>query len=280
MQFYRQNVNLLLPSWLRKIGDAYLVQASKIYRANDIPFETSWFPVFLVLSKHPSATISEIAEILEVTQPSVSQVTSALERKGLVNFNTSKTDGRKKMVSLSEEGQRMVLRLQPLWNSIDRAMSQMLFTHEKTRNLAETLSIIEKLINLELHREVQSILADRPVNIRQIKSTENIDLYLQFKKNEGIDFIFPEKACKVYAAFSDQEVIGAVAVEKQSPSEFILYNLYVCRGYRLRGIAKGLLARAIPQDSKTCIIMDRATPELVDLLLKCSYSFKVEVNTD
>lgn len=280
MKIYHDNLHLLLPAWLRKIGETYHNEAAKIYHSMNVPFETSWFPVFFVLHRHHQVTISQIAEILDISQPAVSQVTSALQKRGLITLRINSKDNRKKDIALSDAGAQLMYRLEPIWTSIDRAMAQILHSNPKTRQLGTSLSSLDANMRELLHDNTISLLMDRPITIKYVLPDDDIDLYTTFKKMEDVEFIYPEASSKVLAAVAEREILGAVAVEKQNDEEYILHNLFVCSNHRLKGIAKALLERAVPQEHKVCIIMDRATPQLVDLLLKCPYSFKVELTTD
>lgn len=51
--------------------------------------------------------VSKLSQLLKVTSPTVTQLIKSLEKKGLVQRNTAKTDRRVVLITLTKEGEKM-----------------------------------------------------------------------------------------------------------------------------------------------------------------------------
>lgn len=281
MNIYWDHPHLLMGSWLKRISNAYQMQLTKVYESLDLEFEASWFPVFFILSKHGQISISELADMLEVSQPAISQMISALEKRKLIATKPNKIDARKKDLLLSTKGKVLIKQMEPVWIAIDHAISDFLKQMELGGSLTHSLKAFDfALSQNDVTSRVMDIYTTPSFEIQPLNGQLPGGLYEYFKEIDNVDFIYPEKEAVVKVAIISDEIVGAIAYEYEGDEEFVLHNLFVKPVHRLKGIAKSLISRAMGDHSKPCIHMYRATPELVDLLIKSAYTFKVEVQTN
>jgi len=83
----------------------------------------------------------EIADRLGITHPAVIQVINELEKHELVVSAKSEQDGRKRLLSLSQAGQDMLPKLQPLWDAFIAVNRNMI--GNQTHNLLASLQEME-----------------------------------------------------------------------------------------------------------------------------------------
>ena len=77
-----------LGSRLRLLTSQMSDDASKIYALYEAEgFSPKWFPVFFVLSQDGEKTITEIANEISHSQPSVTKIPKEMAKKGLVKDN-------------------------------------------------------------------------------------------------------------------------------------------------------------------------------------------------
>lgn len=119
--FNRDAGGSALGARLRRLSEQIDRDATRIYAVRRIEFEQRWFgPLNQIVLNGPLA-IGEIAGNLRITHVSVSQAARSLEAAGLVTSSPDVADGRRRLLSLTPEGQTWVLELAPLWVVFDKA---------------------------------------------------------------------------------------------------------------------------------------------------------------
>lgn len=132
---------LALASRLRRLSDLYWQGVTSIYRQSGLDFDVRWATVFVLIARQGPVAVMEIAERLGISHPAVIQVINELEKKELIISAKSETDGRKRLLSLSEAGQQMLPALQPLWDAFITVNRQMI--EQQQHNLLQSLQEME-----------------------------------------------------------------------------------------------------------------------------------------
>lgn len=139
---------LALASRLRRLSDAYWQAVTATYRQSGLDFDVRWATIFVLIARQGPVAVTEIADRLGITHPAVVQVLNELEKKGLIVSNKSEQDARKRLLTLSETGQAMLPKLQPLWDAFIAVNREMI--DKQTHKLLESL------------QEMEDQLAERP----------------------------------------------------------------------------------------------------------------------
>ncbi len=100
-------------------------QVQELYREHGLRLEPRWFPEIQVLMQG-QATVTEIARVLDVTQPAVSQVVGKLRRENLVDSQPDPKDERRQIIWLNDRGRKMVKEAEPIWAAIGKAATELL----------------------------------------------------------------------------------------------------------------------------------------------------------
>ena len=108
MDFYYQTGKMALGSRLRRLSEKFTEDAAKIYALYDIAFDPKWFPAFYVLLQKKELSITEIAQIIGHSHPSVSQIVKEMTNFGLTTTAKSVSDARVNVVKLSDRGQQLI----------------------------------------------------------------------------------------------------------------------------------------------------------------------------
>lgn len=116
---------LTLGSRLRRITDCMYLQADEVYRQADTDFQAAWFPVIFLLADQGVMGVKELAEHSRQTHSAVSQLLTRLTRKGYVE-KVGNADGRRSDFQLSNAGDALVVKLQPVWGAFIEALDHML----------------------------------------------------------------------------------------------------------------------------------------------------------
>jgi DNA-binding MarR family transcriptional regulator/N-acetylglutamate synthase-like GNAT family acetyltransferase len=132
---------LALGSRLKRLSDSLMKDVKKIYKSLYIDFEPTYMPVFKTIYEEQKITIGKTADLLNISQPAVTQFANALEKKKLIISSSDKIDKRKKIISLSKKGKETVQKLQPIWEVIDSEMKNL--THFDSLIFTEQIENIE-----------------------------------------------------------------------------------------------------------------------------------------
>jgi DNA-binding MarR family transcriptional regulator/N-acetylglutamate synthase-like GNAT family acetyltransferase len=122
MEFYDQIGKMALGSRLRRLSDLLTEEASQIYALYGIEMQPKWFPVFYVLSRGEEKSITEIAQEIGHTHPSVSQIVREMAKRGYVKEKKGKKDGRKNFVTLSPAGETVREKMQDQFADVGAAV--------------------------------------------------------------------------------------------------------------------------------------------------------------
>ena len=147
MDFYFQVGKLALGSRLRCLSQMLTEDATKVYDLYEVPLDPKWFPVFYVLSHKDEASITEIAQIIGHSHPSVSQIIKEMKKKELVITSKSAEDARVNIAKLSGTGRQLVSKIEKQYLDVTQAVEDLLSEAQH-----DLWSVIE---------EVEFLLADK-----------------------------------------------------------------------------------------------------------------------
>lgn len=146
MSVYKVAGELIVGSRLKRLSERFLSDVSKVYKSECIPFETSYFPVFYLLDLYGTLKISDVAQELEITRSGASQMVNALEKKGLVRYDTDTEDKRVRTVSFTPSGTALLKEIKPVWTSIKNSYREILEEGDNSRYFFQALEEIEENI--------------------------------------------------------------------------------------------------------------------------------------
>ena len=144
MNFYQQLGFLVFGSRLRRLSETFLSDVNSIYKTHKIPFEASWFPVFYILSQQGEVSIRQISNQLGITHSAASQMVSSLQEKGYIKSTVSKKDARHKVVAFTPKGQKLLQKIQPVWQALQTAMNELGGGEAESREMLAALTKIEE----------------------------------------------------------------------------------------------------------------------------------------
>ncbi len=117
---------MVFASRLRRLGDRLKAEATRLYRANGVEFNDSWFLVAFVLSNRDGISVTEIADALGISHAAISQMATTMEHKGLLVARLDKRDRRRTLLHLTQKGRSAVDVLRPIWNVIGECTEELL----------------------------------------------------------------------------------------------------------------------------------------------------------
>ncbi|NML21442.1 winged helix-turn-helix transcriptional regulator [Pseudoflavitalea sp. G-6-1-2] len=140
MNIINQAGILAISTRLQRLSEQLRKDGTLIYKENGIEFEPKWFPVIYVLHNKPLLGVVEIANEIGYTHPSTITLLKELEKEKLIRSKKDKTDERKRLIQLTEKGSQLVSEMEPVWNIMIKALTEITDT---TNNLMQAIEEVE-----------------------------------------------------------------------------------------------------------------------------------------
>jgi DNA-binding MarR family transcriptional regulator/GNAT superfamily N-acetyltransferase len=238
MNFFNKTGKMALGSRLRLLTAKVTENAAKIYELYDVDFSPKWFPVFFILSETGPTTITDIAEQIGHSQPSVTKIIKEMTEAGLTENNLASEDKRRNMVGLTKKGTLIAERMiREQCVDIESAIEKMM--DETTHNLWEAIAEWEALLEQKsLYKRVQE-----EKKLRESKSVQIVDYsshyqsafrslneewiskYFEMEETDYKALDHPEeyilnKGGKIFVALYNDEPLGVCALIKMDDPEY------------------------------------------------------------
>jgi|GEM_PF-87023 len=123
--FIRDMGPLALANRLKRLSEVMMTSGRKMYKDLAWDIEPSWYLIFKLLQLHQSLSITEIANKLKYSHPSVMSITSKMVKKGYLRMYKNKKDSRKQQIELSQKAKDRLPEFEKLWQAGERAMKRL-----------------------------------------------------------------------------------------------------------------------------------------------------------
>lgn len=237
MDFFDKTGKAALGSRLRLLSATITDDASKLYKLYGLDFSPKWFPVFFILSTEGEKTITEIANEIGHSQPSVTKIVKEMTVVGLIRDNLKSSDKRRNIVNLTKKGTDLATQLRVQIDDIDIAIDGII--QEANLNLWEAIAEWEFLLEqkslfarvqeqkkLRESKEVQIV----PYNasyapIFKALNEEWISTYFEMEETDRKALDNPEtyiinKGGLIFVALYQNEPLGVCALIKMDDPDY------------------------------------------------------------
>lgn len=255
---------LSFPMRLKRISDTMLHQGRRLYKELDEDIEPNWFLIFKILKKYKAMTVTEIADKVKLSHPSVISITNKMMKLGYLESSRDKIDFRKRQLVLSEKALKRLPELEAIWEAGGLAVDKAL----KGLNAMEFISVLEekfysKGFNERTIAEMKHSLksnGEQGLSIIEFeeKYTEyftnlNFEWLEKFFYIEDYDrevltkpkeYILDKGGYILFALYGD-DVVGTVALIQRGSGSFELSKMAVTEKYQGLGIGKKLMIASI-----------------------------------
>ncbi len=102
---------------LKRISDAMMHEGRRLYSELDVDIEPNWYVVFKLLKKHDRLGVTEIAEKLQMSHPSVITITNKMMKAGYLESERDKEDTRKRVLELSARALKKLPEFEAIWDA-------------------------------------------------------------------------------------------------------------------------------------------------------------------
>ncbi len=159
---------LAIATRLKRLSERLSNDVSKIYKESEVDFEAKWYLVLELLNRKKLLAITEISESLELSHPAVIQFVDQLAERKLIKTSADKKDARKRMVSLSPGGKKVLSQLQPILDVIKDENKK--WIAEAEGNVLTILDQLEKALDdKSMYQRVKISLLEQP-RVSKVKS--------------------------------------------------------------------------------------------------------------
>ncbi|TCN54532.1 GNAT family N-acetyltransferase [Flavobacterium circumlabens] len=268
MNFFDKVGKVALGSRLRLMTAAITDDAAKIYELYGISFMPKWFPVFYMLTEEREITITEIANEIGHSQPSVSKIIQEMTTAGLVQENLKTTDKRRNSVALTSQGIVVSKELKLQWVDVEAAVESLITESnhnlwaalEEWEFLLEQKSLLKRVIENKKIRESQDvqIVAFEPKYLDAFKAL-NVEWISTYFEMEAADYkaldnpqeYILDKGGKIFVALYHDEPVGVCALIKMKDENYDFEMAKMAVSPKAQGKNIGwLLGQAIVNSAK------------------------------
>lgn len=265
---------LIIGTRLKRLSDRFLNEVARIYKSQNIRFEPAWFPIFFLLDKKGSLSLTEIASELEVSHSAISQMITQLLNKKVVEIQQEASDARIKKIVFSVKGKKLIEQVHPIWAALQKSLNQLMPGDITGDQFLKTISQIEeKLTNNSLYETTLTYIDKNSPEIELVQPDElTKKKFLAWVKHETTDYSYTSG--KLLLALQGKTILGFAVYNVSEQSVFLKY-LYITPLHRRKGIAFQILQFLKDRESPVCFNIDNANIDLIKLLIKAGFTFKV-----
>ncbi|WP_316838550.1 helix-turn-helix domain-containing GNAT family N-acetyltransferase [Pedobacter gandavensis] len=268
MELFEKTGKMALGSRLRLLTSRITEDAARIYELYNVEFAPKWFPAFFLLSAEGEKTITEIANEIGHSQPSVSKIIQEMTTAGLVQENRESSDKRRNVVALTEKGAEIAKQIKVQCADVDAAIDSVIA--EARHNLWEAIAEWEFLLDEKsLFRRVQEhkkLRESKDVEIVAYEEkyqtafrTFNEEWISTYFKMEEADYkaldhpktYILDKGGKIFVALYNNEPVGVCALIKMDDPEYDYELAKMAVSPKIQGKSIGwLLGQAVVNAAK------------------------------
>jgi DNA-binding MarR family transcriptional regulator len=255
---------LALGSRLKALSDHFYGAADEVYRQLGAPIESRWLPVLRYLWDAGPSTVTDVANAIGQTHSAVSQLTDKLVRAGMVRRRRDPADGRRTVLTLTDEAHGALAGLGPIWCAVRRGVNASLEEH--AAHLLDAIAACERA--LQDRPVAAAILAEHaaikatPLEIVPYApalrehfyrlNAQWLERHFRIEEVDRVVLSEPERCIlqpggAIFFARLGEEVVGTCALLQESPGVFELTKMGVDETFRGLGAGKRLLDACIAE---------------------------------
>ena len=279
MNIYNTVGKMAIGSRLRRLSELMMDQAGEIYALYGVELQAKWFPVVYALSGGAEKSITQIAQEIGHSHPSVSTIVKEMVKQKIAKESPGKEDARKNFVKLTAKGLAINESAKIQFEDVNAAVENML--GESQYNLWKAIEEWEFLLGqksmLKRVEEEKKLRESKAVEIvpyndsyQQAFKKLNEDWITTYFKMEEADFksldhpkeYILDKGGFIFIALYEGKAIGTCSLIKMDNNTFELAKMAVSDEAKGKGIGfmlgNGLIEKA-KQEGATGLYLESNT---------------------
>lgn len=274
---------------MKRVSDAMLHDGKRMYKELGMDIEPNWFAIFKLLRKHGSLTVTEIADSIGLSHPSVISIVNKMVKAGYLKESKSEEDSRKRILSLTPKAKRKFPELEKVWDAATAGFKRMM--HDT--DILQVLDVLEDRIAEKgfRRRALEELKKYESVTIVEYDSKHakdfaalNYEWISKFYKVEDHDrdqlddpyHYIIKPGGQIFFALIEGEVAGTVALIRIDADSFELAKMTVSPKFQGYKIGEKLLQASIDYakaTGRTRIILESNTKQFAAVTMYRKWNF-------
>ena|SRR5688572_1661625 len=138
--------SLYLASRLERLSENLKKDAILIFKEHLSDIKYKWYPPLYTIHTKSIISVVELANELSYAHPTIIETLKEMEHEKLIQSAVDKTDSRRRMLTLTPKGKRMILKILPLTKSFEKAVIDLL---QSKHHLLKSIEAVESKLKKE-----------------------------------------------------------------------------------------------------------------------------------
>lgn len=230
---------------LKRISDAMIHDGRRLYKEMGMDIEPNWFVVFKLLERHQELTVTEIADRIGFSHPSVISLVNKMIKAEYLMESKTIADSRKRILSLTPKAIEKMPEFEKVWEAGVAGIKKMLveldalrfldvveakvFAKGFKRRTLEELSHQKEVQILEFENQYGNDFAR--LNYEWIEESFAVEKHDREMLDNPIKNIM-RPGGEIFLARIEGEIVGTVALIYVDENTFELAKMAVTKKYR------------------------------------------------
>ena len=274
---------------MKRVSDAMLHDGKRMYKELGMDIEPNWFAVFKLLRKYDRMTVTDIAEAIRLSHPSVISIINKMMAAGYLNESKSDQDNRKRFLSLTAKANEKMPQFEQIWEAGTAGVKKMMSDTDilgaldaLERRIGEkgfrqrTLEQLEKIRSVEVVDYDDKFSKDfARLNYEWISKYYVVEAHDHDQLDHPRQYII-EKGGQIFFALTEGQVAGTVALIRVNYDVFELAKMAVSpefQGYRIGEKLMQACVEHAAQAGANCIFLESNTKQFAAINLYRKFGF-------
>ncbi len=102
---------------LKRISDVMMHSGRDLYNSLNMDIEPNWYVIFKIIQSRGGMSVTEIADAIRMSHPSVIAITNKMINKGYLNSVKDASDSRKRQLDLSDYTYKRLPEFELIWQA-------------------------------------------------------------------------------------------------------------------------------------------------------------------
>ncbi|MCZ4281552.1 bifunctional helix-turn-helix transcriptional regulator/GNAT family N-acetyltransferase [Kiloniella laminariae] len=156
--------SISLGSRLKRLSDQLFQEVTSIYGQAGVSLQPSYFPLFYLLFRQGTISVTDASEALCVSHPAVSKMAQKMIREGWIIKTPDPEDERTQKLSFTEQSKNLLPKLKPIWKELSKAVDELQEGIKAATLTEHILAIEQRLQETSLSQQVLERLNDPRLN--------------------------------------------------------------------------------------------------------------------
>lgn len=243
---------------LKRLTERLYACIDQVYKESQVPFQASWFAPLVTIAAQGAQSITELANEIGLSHPAITHLSKQLLEAGLVKESTDPADGRRRLLSITSDGEQLLRTLKPVWAGITETTNKyfslaghdvfaVLKEFEKTLDegdlLADTMAAVQRhqQADIDIIEYQPELAADfYRLNVEWLKKYFFVEQRDEQILSAPEQEIIKPGGVILFARYQDQ-VVGTCALIKIADDQYEIAKMAVTENYQSLGIGRKLL---------------------------------------